>query len=194
MGVLDKIRSSKRLARNSRENLVYMYLSEKLSPDFRTISDFRKNNPEIVKDVFKHTVNLAKSEGMLDLSHLATDGSKVKANASNRRVLSREELKFLQEFVEHELEEWAKQDSLEDDFFKEVRGSDQLPKSSKKKMQYAVKHYMNKQKEMGNMFKEKLQKKLKNAESELHKNNLKKVNTTDPETRFMLSKKGKIEF
>src|SRR4030065_2441235 len=85
MGVLDRVRSSRRLARNARENVVYLYLSEKIAPDFRTISDFRKNNPDLVKEVFKHTVKFAKEENLLDLSHLSTDGSKVKANASNRR-------------------------------------------------------------------------------------------------------------
>ena len=194
MGVLDKIRSSRRLARNARENIVYMYLSEKLCPDFRTISDFRKNNPTIVKKVFQHTVTLAKSEGMLDLSNLATDGTKLKANASNRKVLSKEELRFLMDFVDNELDEWAKQDSLEDDFFGEVRGSDQLPKSSKKKMKKAVKHYMDKLKEKGELFKLELQDNLKKAKEELVGNGLDKINTTDPESRFMPSKKGKIEF
>lgn len=94
MGVLDRMRSSRRLARNTRENIVYMYLAEKVCPDFRTISDFRKNNPFLVKEVFKHTVTLAKNEGLLDLSHLATDGSKIKANASNRKTLTKDELNF----------------------------------------------------------------------------------------------------
>ncbi len=40
MGVLDRVRSSRRLARNARENVVYMYLAEKITPNFRTISDF----------------------------------------------------------------------------------------------------------------------------------------------------------
>ena len=113
MGVLDKIRSSRKLSRNARENIVYMYLAEKLTPDFRTISDFRKNNPDLVKEVFKHTVTLAKSEGMIDLSHLSTDGSKQKANAANKRVLTKEELEFLLRFIDDELEEWAKQDDIE---------------------------------------------------------------------------------
>ncbi len=194
MGILDKVRSSRRLARNAKENIVYMYLSEKLCPDFRTISDFRKDNPLIVKKAFQHTVTLAKNEGMLDLSNLATDGTKVKANASNRKVLSKDELKFLMNFVNNELDEWAKQDSVEDSFFEDVRGSDQLPKSSKKKMQKAVKHYMDKLKEKGDSFKLGLQNNLKKAEKELVKNDLEKVNTSDPESRFMLSKKGKIEF
>ena len=34
MGVLDRIRSSRNVARNTRENVVYMYLAEKLTPDF----------------------------------------------------------------------------------------------------------------------------------------------------------------
>jgi transposase len=92
MGVLDRVRSSRRLARHARENVVYMYLSEKLSPDFRTISDFRKDNSELLKEAFKHTVSCAKEEGLLDLSHLATDGSTIKANAANKRIMSKEEL------------------------------------------------------------------------------------------------------
>ena len=32
MGVLERVRSSGRLARNARENVVYMYLSEKVTP------------------------------------------------------------------------------------------------------------------------------------------------------------------
>jgi len=90
MGVMDKVRSSRKLARHARENVVYMYLSEKLSPDFRTISDFRKDNADLVKEAFKHTVTLAKEEGLLDLSHLSTDGSKIKASAANKRILTKE--------------------------------------------------------------------------------------------------------
>lgn len=42
--MLDRVRSSRAIARNVRENIVYMYLAENLQPDFRTISDFRKEN------------------------------------------------------------------------------------------------------------------------------------------------------
>jgi transposase len=105
MGVLDRVRSSRRLAKNARENIVYMYLSEKLAPDFRTISDFRKDNPDLVKEAFRHTVTLAREEGLVDLSHLSTDGTKIRANASNRRVLSGEEIEYILRFVDEELEE-----------------------------------------------------------------------------------------
>ena len=193
MGVLDKVRSSRRLGRNAKENVVYMYLAEKLAPDFRTLSDFRKNNPDLIKMVFKHTVSLAKDEGMLDLSHFSTDGTKIKANAANKRIFTEKELKFIINFINDELEEWAKQDELEDDFFEELRGSDQLPKSSKKRVKSAVKHYIENLKENGELFKKNLIGSIEKAHYELEKNGLEKVSITDPESRFMLSKKGKIE-
>lgn len=193
MGGLDRMRSSRRLARNIRENVVYMYLAEKLTPDFRTINDFRKNNPKLVKEVFKHTVILAKQEGMLDLSHLSTDGSKVKANAANKRILTKKELEFLRRFVDEELEEWAKQDNFEDDMFDNLRGSDQLPNKRKKETRKVVKYYIRKIKDKGNLFKEETAKKLEQAYQELEKHELEKVSTTDPESRFMKNKKGKIE-
>jgi transposase len=193
MGVLDKVRSSRRLAKNARENVVYMFLAEKLTPDFRTISDFRKNNPDIIKTVFKHTVHLARKEGMLDLSHLSTDGTKIKANAADKRILTKEELEFLMKFVENELETWAAQDSLEDDFFDNIRGSDQLPGSSRKRVKGAVKHYIEELKEKGEPFRTKIEAKLERAHQEVEKNELEKVSMTDPECRFMKSKKGRIE-
>lgn len=194
MGVLDKVRSSRALARSGRENLVYMYLSEKLTPDFRTISDFRKNNPELVKEVFKQTVGFARQEGMLDLSHLATDGSKIKANASNSRVITKEELVVLTKFVEKELEEWAEQDTVEDQQFGTLRGYDQLPDQSRKKIRKAAALYVKKQKEKGADFKAKIAETLKKAGEEVENEDIERVNTTDPESRFMKNKSGRIEF
>lgn len=193
MGVLDRVRSSRRLARSARENVVYMYLSEKTTPDFRTISDFRKDNPELIKEVFQHTVGFAKKEGLLDLSHLATDGSKVKANASNKRVLTKEELAVLHGFVQEELEEWAKQDTVEEEVYGEMRGIDQLPKQSRKAVQKAARYYMKQVKEQGADFKQKIEDTLTRAQSEIDREGISKVSTTDTGSRFMKNKKGKIE-
>jgi transposase len=193
MGVLDRGRSSRRLAKNARENVVYIYLGEKLTPDFRTISDFRKNNPGLVKEVFTHTISFAREEGLLDLSHLSTDGSKIKANASNKRVFTREELEVLLKFVDVELEEWSKQDAIEDKAFGDLRGSDQLPHQSKKAIQKAAKYYIKKIKERGIVFKEELKERLKDVRDEADEQDLKKVSISDSGSRFMKNKKGKIE-
>ncbi len=170
-----------------------MYLAEKLTPDFRTISDFRKNNPDLLRDVFKHTVSFAKEEGLLDLSYLATDGTKVKANASNRRVLAKEELAVLLRFVEGELHEWAKIDAREDQQFGELRGSDQLSGQGKKLVQKAAQYYAQRVKEEGQSFIGRVKEVLQEAQNELNAEGLKQVSTTDPDSRFMKNKKGRIE-
>ncbi len=193
MGVIDRVRSSRRLARNARENIVYLYLSEKLSPDFRTISDFRKDNPGLIKEVFKQTVSFGKQENLIDLTHLSTDGSKIKANAANKRTLTKEELGILLKFVDEELEAWGREDEREDQEFGDLRGSDQLPRKSKKVIRKAAQHYIKEIREKGLTYKEELQNKLHEAKQEAEEQGLKKVSITDPESRFMKNKKGRIE-
>src|SRR3989338_4386037 len=41
-GMLSRIRSSRKLAAATRESFIFMYLAEKVNPDFRTIARFRK--------------------------------------------------------------------------------------------------------------------------------------------------------
>ena len=108
-------------------------------------------------------------------------------------VFTKEELEFLINFIDNELDKWAEQDSLEDDFFKEIRGSNQLPGSSKKRVKSAVMHYINELKEKGEIFKINLENKFEKAQHEIEKNDLLKISMTDLESRFMKSKKGRIE-
>jgi len=91
-GTIDGIRSSRKISKATKENVVYMYLSDRLKPDFRTICRFRKDNLEIIKLVFAEIIKLAREMGMVKLGHLSIDGTKLKASASNFSVLSKEEL------------------------------------------------------------------------------------------------------
>lgn len=127
------------------------------------------------------------------MSYLSTDGSKVRANASNRRVLTKEELGVLLRFVEGELEEWAKQDAIEDEAFGELRGSDHLSNQSKKTIQKAAQYYLKKVKEKGVDFKEELRDRLQKAQNKVNEEGLRKVSVTDPDSRFMKTHSGKIE-
>ena len=43
-GYLNRVRSSRRLEAESRRNLEVMWLLRRLTPDFKTIADFRKDN------------------------------------------------------------------------------------------------------------------------------------------------------
>ena len=52
-GYFNKIRSSRKLMTECHRNVELMWLLRKLTPDFRTISDFRKDNAKALKNVFK---------------------------------------------------------------------------------------------------------------------------------------------
>jgi transposase len=48
-GYLNRIRSSRHLERESHRNVEVMWLIQRLTPDFKTIADFRRNNREPIR-------------------------------------------------------------------------------------------------------------------------------------------------
>ena len=83
MAQVDSIRSSRKIAKAARENVVYIYLTEKTRPDFRTINEFRKANGKLIRNVFRELNTFAYEEGLMDLSHLSTDGTILEANSND---------------------------------------------------------------------------------------------------------------
>jgi transposase len=108
-------------------------------------------------------------------------------------MLTREELAVLLGFVEGELEQWAQQDSGEEEQYGQLRGYDQLKEQNRKKIQKAAQYYLEKIKDSGNGGRSERADRLSAAKREIDACGLKKVRTTDPESRFMRSKKGKVE-
>lgn len=191
MAMLDGVRSSRKIDRLAKENVVYMYLAERLKPDFRTISDFRKNNPKIIEEIFKHTVILAKELGCVGLQHLSIDGSKIKASASNKKVISKKDLTILEEFVKNELKEGLTVDEAEDKLFGSKRGTDQLD-LDKKSLKSVVKNYVKRINEKPESIK-KIEKTIVKAKQELKGNDLNRISLTDPKARFIKHKQGGIK-
>lgn len=54
-GYLNQIRSSRKLERECHRNTELMWMLKKLAPDFWAISEFRKQNIDCIKRVFKIT-------------------------------------------------------------------------------------------------------------------------------------------
>jgi len=52
-GYLNRVQSSRRLEREAQRNIELMWLTSKLTPDFKTIADFRKNNGNAIQRVCK---------------------------------------------------------------------------------------------------------------------------------------------
>lgn len=82
-GYLNRIQSSRRLEREAQRNVELMWLTGRLTPDFKTIADFRKNNGKAIQDVCRQFVLLCREWGLFADATVAIDGSKFKA-ANNR--------------------------------------------------------------------------------------------------------------
>jgi transposase len=89
--------SSRQIERRCREDLSFMYISHMNCPNFRVLSDFRKDNPEFLKECFIQSVLLARAVGMVSFGHVSLAGSKFKANTSKHKAMSYEYLKLREE-------------------------------------------------------------------------------------------------
>ena len=63
------------------------------TPDFRTVSDFRKDNLAALSDLFLQVLVLCQRAGLVKLGHVALDGTKVRANASKHKAMSYKRMK-----------------------------------------------------------------------------------------------------
>lgn len=59
-GCLNRIQSNRRLEREAQRNLELMWLIQRLSPDFKTIADFRKNNGAAIVKVCREFIGLSR--------------------------------------------------------------------------------------------------------------------------------------
>jgi transposase len=91
-GYLNRVRSSRRLAAEAGRNLEVMWLLCGLQPDFRTIADFRCDNRDAFKAVFRAFVSLCRQLDLYGRELLAVDGTRLKAVNSRARNFTRDKL------------------------------------------------------------------------------------------------------
>ena len=118
-GYLNRIRTGRTLERECQRNVELMWLMRKLRPDFKTITDFRKDNRKVFKGVFRQFVLLCKGLGLVGGELVAVDGSKFKAVNSGQRNFNEKKLerrlKELDQKVERYLDEMDRSDQTEQD-------------------------------------------------------------------------------
>ena len=78
-GYLNRIQSSRRLENEAQRNVELMWLTGRLTPDFKTIADFRKDNGKAIRGVCRQFVVLCQQLGLFSEALVAIDGSKFKA-------------------------------------------------------------------------------------------------------------------
>jgi transposase len=108
-GYLNNIRSSRKLERETHRNVELMWLMGKLTPDHKTIADFRKDNLGPIKQVWREFSKLCKQLDLFGGELVAVDGSKFRASNSRERNFTREKLDKLISRIDERIEEYVAQ-------------------------------------------------------------------------------------
>lgn len=169
-GYRKNIRSSRKLAEACEVNIDIMWMLGGLKPDFRTIADFRKENIDCLKGVFKEFTKRVTVD--LKTGFVSIDGSKFKAWNSKDANFTITKLDDRIKWLEDKSEEYLRQ----------LDTADKSEESD------------------GSLTKEELEAKLTEAKERLERyegyrkymeeNNLSQMSLTDPEAKLMKNKNG----
>ena len=105
-GYLNRIRSSRLLERETRRNIELMWLLKKLTPDFKTIADFRKDNLQPIQKVCRAFTLLCKELDLFGGELVAVDGSKFKAVNNRKRNFTAEKLAKALQHIDEKIAEY----------------------------------------------------------------------------------------
>ncbi len=174
-GYATGVRSGRKIAARCETDTAFMFLAEMYRPDFRTVSDFRKNNLAEIERYFVEIVRICKEMGLVKIGKIYLDGSKFKANAAPRKTKSQEGYEAWLVRIEQEikgiLQEAQEIEEKEDQLYGGERG-DELPRELQKK--------------------EALRAKIEKVLNQLQRVDKEKINLTDPDSPFMKQRKGVI--
>ena len=123
--------SSRRIAQRLHEDIAFRVLAANNTPDFRTISDFRKDHLEALSGLFLQVLAFCQGAGMVKLGHVALDGTKVRANASKHQAMSYQRMKEKEEQLQGEVDELLRRaqevDEEEDKRYGKDKRGEELP-------------------------------------------------------------------
>lgn len=128
--------SSRRLERACEERLDFLAVTAMNRPDHRTICEFRRRHLAALSDLFVQVLKLCQAAGLVQLGHVALDGTKIAANASRHKAMSYGRMKKTEAELKAEVDAWLAAaeaaDAEEDARFGEARG-DEMPEWVKDK-------------------------------------------------------------
>ena len=87
-GYINQIQSSRRLEREPARNVEMMWLTGRLTPGFKTIADFRKDNGPAIRSACRRFIALCRGLNLFAQAIVSIDGSRFKAVNSRDRSFS----------------------------------------------------------------------------------------------------------
>ena len=123
--------SSRKIEKRLEEDIAFRVLAANNTPDFRTISDFRKDHLKALAALFVQMLKLCQKAGLVKLGHVSIDGTKIKANASKHKAMSYEHMQKKTDELAAEiarlLAEAEATDTVEDTRYGKGKRGDELP-------------------------------------------------------------------
>lgn len=190
--------SSRRIQRRLREDIPFKVLAASNEPDFRTISDFRKNHLEALQGLFEQVLEMALEAGAMKLGRVSLDGTKVKGNASKHKAMSYGRMKEKQQQLKEEVQQLLARaeaaDAEEDERHGRDRRGDELPAELQRRESRMAKIKQAK-KALEQRAREKAAAEGKSAEEAKKAKPADKdqYNFTDPESRIMMGPDGILQ-
>lgn len=137
-GYLNKVDSSRKLEVESKRNIEVKWLLGNLTPDFKTIADFRKDNRDKLKEVFKEFTFICKNAKLLDFELTAIDGSFFSAVNHNAKNYSKSKLKKLMDKLDKQIDAYLNSLSNVDntEFSRKVDLSKKISKLKEEQQKY----------------------------------------------------------
>ena len=166
-GYLNRIQSSRRLEREAQRNVELMWLTGRLSPDFKTIADFRRDNGKGIRNVCKQFVALCRQLNLFSQAIVAIDGSKFKA-VNNRD----------KNFTPHKLEQRMKQ--IDESIERYLNALDTADRTQPADVEARTAHLQEKLSKL-----KKQMQYLREIEEQLKQQPDKQLSQTDPDARSM---------
>ena len=123
--------SSRRIARACAERVDFMAVTALQQPDFRTIATFRRRHLPALRALFQQVLRLCQRAGLVQLGHVALDGTKIRANASKHKAMSYRRMQDAEPALAAEVASWLAEaeatDTREDSEHGPERRGDELP-------------------------------------------------------------------
>jgi transposase len=108
-GYLNRVPSSRRLERECQRNIEVIWLTGQLTPDFKTIADFRKDNGNAIREVCRAFVALCRKLDLLSEASVAIDGSKFKAVNARDKNFTKAKMKRRLERIDKSIARYISQ-------------------------------------------------------------------------------------
>jgi transposase len=120
-GYVNEIRSSRKLERETIRNVEVMWLLRRLTPDHKTIANFRKDNALVLAGVFREFTRLCRELQLFGAELVGIDGSKFRAGNSRERNFSEVKLKQRLQWLEERIATYLTALQREDETDSEAR-------------------------------------------------------------------------